>query len=165
MRIHVRAKLRDLPRIEPDLVDDEVRPALDLLLQLQVLRNYLALAQLEIRCYGTNAELSSSQALAIAAKLALSQSLIHSLQQRNQPNRINIENRLGEPLVTSHRKIASHRQDIVESLAIEHPCFALQTITIEIFAGEVDYNFLARIEDRPAQSQRRELRIASGVIG
>ena len=59
VRIHVSAKLRDLARIETDLIDDEVRAALDLLLELHVLRNDFAFTQFEIGGDSTDAELRS----------------------------------------------------------------------------------------------------------
>ena len=70
VRVHVAAQFRNLPRVEADLVDDELRAALDFLPQLFVLRNDLALAQLEVGRHRADRELRLLQLLAFSIAVA-----------------------------------------------------------------------------------------------
>ena len=63
MRIHVEPQLGNLARIKTDLIDDELRAALDLLFELLVLRNHFAFAQFKIGGDRADAKLRFQQLL------------------------------------------------------------------------------------------------------
>jgi len=167
MRIHVKPQLGHFARVETNLVDDELRAALDFLLEFEILRNHFSFAQFEIRCDRPDAKLCLQQLLilAVAVRVFRIQPLIHLVQHRYQADGIDVEDRLGETFVSRGGIIAGHGEDIVKALAVEQPRFAFESVPIQIFAGEMNDDFFARVKDRPAEGKRRELRIAAGVIG
>ena len=53
----------------------------------------------------------------------------------------------------------------MKTFAIQQPRFAFESVSIEVFAGEMNDNFFAGVKNRFAERGGRELRIATRVVG
>ena len=80
---------------------------------------------------------------------------IHSGQQRNEADGVDVEDRLGEAFAAADGVVAGHGEDVVEAFAVKHPGFGLEAVAVEVFAGEVDDDLFAGIEDGAAERQGR----------
>src|SRR5580658_3853069 len=110
VQVHPNVQLGDFARVKADLVDDELRAAPDFFLELQVLRNDFAFAELEVGGDGADAEFGLAKSGGIwlgrpaaGARLAASQAAVHAPEKRNQSDRINVENGLGEAFRSGDR--------------------------------------------------------------
>src|SRR5580658_8178630 len=119
VQVHPNVQLGDFARVKADLVDDEVRAALDFFLELQVLRNDFAFAELEVGSDGADAEFGLAKALAagvrFAGTAAGTEAAIHAPKQRDEADGVDIENGLGETFRSGDRIIAGHGEDVVEA--------------------------------------------------
>ena len=152
-----------LARVPADLVDDEARARLHLLPELEVLRHHLALAALVVRDDAAEEEVRP-----VEPGLGLSlvpQPLVHLREEAQQPDRVDVEHRSGEPLVPRDGIVAGEREDVVESLRAQLPAAALERVAVPVLAGEVDDHLLAARDQIGPERVGREHRVPARIVG
>ena len=87
------------------------------------------------------------------------------MEHGNQADRIQIKHRHGLTLVACHRIIAGQRENIVKSLRCATPGRGLQTVSIQVFAREVNDQWRAPGLECSGNPIGRQHRIAAGVVG
>ena len=164
---HVAQQLVALAGVEADLSDDEPGTAGDLFFELEQLRHDFVFVPLEVGGDGAGEKggrLHRPRGAAARHTGAIP-AAIHFVEHRQQPDRIDVEHRLGAAMIAGCRIVAAEGQDVVKPFAGELPGFAFEAVAIEVLAREMNQNFLAAVEDRLAERHRAELRIAAGVVG
>src|ERR1051326_2457982 len=87
MLIHVESQLMNLSRIEPNLVDDELRATFHFLLHFQKLWHHFPFKQFEVINHRADQELRLLKPLSpIAPAIPQHQSAIHLTEHRDQPD-------------------------------------------------------------------------------
>ena len=138
-------------------------PACDLLAELLVLGDHLALVALVVRDDAAEEEVRLREARVRPALVP--QPVVHLGEEAQQADRVDVEDGRGESAVPHHRVVAREREDVVEPGGGELPAAALERVAIPVLAGEMDDHLLpARHQVRP-EGVRREHRVAAGVVG
>ena len=87
------------------------------------------------------------------------------LEQREQPHRVDVEDRARQPAEALLRVVARQRQDVGQALAREPEGDALERGATAIAAREMDDDVAAHLTDRATQRQRPEADVPAGVVG
>jgi hypothetical protein len=90
--------------------------------------------------------------------------VVHVLQHGQQAHRVGVEDRLGMAGDAAGGVIAREGEDVGEPSVGQQPSFALESVAVEIFAGEMNDHVLAGLADRLAQGRRTEHRVTAGVV-
>ena len=155
--VHVETQFMHFAGIESDLIDDEFGATFDFLLQLEVLRNYFPFEQFVVCRHRSDAE--------FGLLVVLIEPAVHLVQHANEPDGVDVEHGFRHSFVPRDRIVPCHGEDVMKSLTVQEPGLALESVPIEIFAREMKNDLLAGIEDRFSEGLRRELGIASGIVG
>ena len=125
VQVHVLQQFVLLAAVVADLIDDETRPSLNLLGQLEILRHDFAFMTLEIRDDGTGKERGVSLG-----------------QQADQSHGIGIEYGSGLSFKTGNGKITRKGEHVMKASAGQSPTAAFKRIAVPVLTGKMDDNFL-----------------------
>ena len=158
----VAQQLVVLARVVADLVDHEARAGPDLLGELLVLRDDLALVQLVIGDHAPEEEVRPVEPLVGPRDV---QAGVHVAVELQQADRVDVEHRRGGAAVPAERVVARQAQDVAEPLGGELPAPALERVAVPVLAGQVDDHLLPARDQVGAERVGREHRVATGVVG
>ena len=151
-----------LAGVPAGLVDDEAGARPHLLAQLEVLGHHLAFVPLVVRDDPAQEEVRPLERRGRSAHVR--QAHVHIGEEADQPDRVDVEDRGGEPTVAHDRVVAGQREDVLEARRAELPAATLERIAVPVLAGEVDDHLLPARDQVGPERVGREHGVPTGVV-